>query len=142
MLYRTFCLFCVFVLLSQSLVAQDQKIFYPLTVEDGMPHSEVNAITSDRDGFIWFGTYNGIARYDGYSLASITKDEDKSLRAISLFCDRDKELLYIGTEGNGLKIMDLSIGCITERIYPANTIYRIKSDNSGDVWLGTERGLV
>ena len=79
-----------------------------MTVEDGMPHSEVNAITSDRDGFIWFGTYNGIARYDGYSLASITKDEDKSLRVISLYCDRDKDLLFIGTEGNGLKIMDLN----------------------------------
>lgn len=142
MLYRTICFICVSVLLSHSLVAQDQKVFYPLTVEDGMPHSEVNAITSDRDGFIWFGTYNGIARYDGYSLASITKDEDKSLRVISLYCDRDKELLFIGTEGNGLKIMDLNVGRITERMYPANTIYCIKADDNGDVWLGTERGLV
>lgn len=127
---------------AMSSPAQDQKIFYPLTVEDGMPHSEVNAITSDNDGFIWFGTYNGIARYDGYSLATITKDENRSLRVVSLFCDRTNDLMYIGTEGGGLKVMDLGEGRITSRAYLANTIHKIKADEDGAIWLGTERGLV
>ena len=120
---------------------QDQRIFYPLTDKDGMPHSEVNAITSDSEGFLWFGTYNGIARYDGYSLATITKDEAKSLRVVSLYCDSENELLYIGTEGSGLKIMDLETGIICERILLANTIFCIKADSAGNIWLGTERGI-
>ena len=111
-----------------------------------MPHSEVTAIEEDASGFIWFGTYNGLARYDGYSLTSITKDyeydEYRSLRITSLYCDKEKDLLYIGTEEDGLKIMDLETYQICERFWFANSIYTISPGLNGDLWIGTERGVV
>ena len=37
-----------------------------LTVEDGLPDATIHAILQDRVGFLWVGTRNGLARYDGY----------------------------------------------------------------------------
>ena len=125
---------------------QEQRFFYPLSVESGMPHSEVTAIEDDASGFLWFGTYNGLARYDGYTLTSITKDyendEYKSLRITSLYCDKEKDLLYIGTEEDGLKIMDLDTYKIVERFWFANSIYTICKGLNDEIWIGTERGVV
>jgi ligand-binding sensor domain-containing protein len=34
-------------------------------VEDGLPDNVVNAILQSRDGFLWIGTYAGLARFNG-----------------------------------------------------------------------------
>lgn len=44
-----------------------QKInFEYLTVKDGLPQSTVRTIEKDKYGFMWFGTWNGLCRFDGY----------------------------------------------------------------------------
>jgi hypothetical protein len=40
--------------------------FEHLSVEDGLAQESVLAIAQDRDGFMWFGTQNGLSRFDGY----------------------------------------------------------------------------
>lgn len=39
-----------------------------LSMDEGLPHSDVNAITQDRDGYLWFATFSGLSKYDGYRL--------------------------------------------------------------------------
>src|ERR1700709_863071 len=39
--------------------------FESLGVNDGLPHSSVYSITQDKKGFMWFGTPDGLCRYDG-----------------------------------------------------------------------------
>ena len=34
-------------------------------VEDGLPQNKVTAVVQTRDGYLWVGTYNGLARFDG-----------------------------------------------------------------------------
>jgi ligand-binding sensor domain-containing protein len=41
-----------------------------LTVEDGLPSNWVDAVFEDEDGFIWIGTTQGFARYDGQKITS------------------------------------------------------------------------
>ena len=139
-------LFLMLCLTLNKSAGQEQRFFYTISVESGMPHSEVVAIEEDHSGFIWFGTYNGLARYDGNTLMTITKDPDgnshKSLRVTAILCDRKNALLYIGTEEDGLKVMDLDTYKIVERFYFANSIYSIKEGLDGEVWVGTERGIV
>lgn len=40
--------------------------FDHITSENGLPHSTIHGITKDKYGFMWFGTWSGLARYDGY----------------------------------------------------------------------------
>ena len=126
--------------------AYERKLFPTLSVESGMPHSEVTAITADPSGFLWFGTYNGLARYDGYSLHTISKDEEdgtfKSLRITALYCDPAEMLMYVGTEDEGLRIIDLRSEKIISRLYFANSIYSICKGLENRLWIGTDKGTV
>src|SRR5262245_52980455 len=48
-----------------------------LTIAEGLPNSQVHAIVQDRRGFMWFGTQDGLARYDGNKMRayrSVEKD--------------------------------------------------------------------
>ncbi len=57
-------------LLSSSLLADAQSRntrFQHLTIEDGLPQNMVDCMLQDSQGFMWFGTWNGLCRYDGYN---------------------------------------------------------------------------
>lgn len=45
-----------------------------LSMDEGLPHSDVNAITQDRDGYLWFATFSGLSKYDGYRLQTFRTD--------------------------------------------------------------------
>ncbi|MFO7526092.1 MAG: two-component regulator propeller domain-containing protein [Ignavibacteriaceae bacterium] len=58
----------VFVLLFISQVfSQSDYSFNHLTVENGLSQSAVTCIFQDKNGFMWFGTQDGLNRYDGYN---------------------------------------------------------------------------
>ena len=53
----------------KSLAAQFLQLkFDHITSEDGLPHSTIHGITKDKYGFMWFGTWSGLCRYDGYNM--------------------------------------------------------------------------
>ncbi len=45
--------------------AQGPLTFQHLTAADGLAHDNVSAVLQDRQGFMWFGTLDGLSRYDG-----------------------------------------------------------------------------
>jgi signal transduction histidine kinase/ligand-binding sensor domain-containing protein/DNA-binding response OmpR family regulator len=66
-LRRTKYLTCLLVLVfgSFNLFSQDTQVKY-LGIENGLSNNAVNTIFQDHNGFMWFGTYDGLNRYDGY----------------------------------------------------------------------------
>ncbi|MCH5600784.1 ligand-binding sensor domain-containing protein [Niabella ginsengisoli] len=44
-----------------------QVSFEYITAKNGLPQSTIRGIVKDKYGFMWFGTWNGLCRYDGYS---------------------------------------------------------------------------
>lgn len=83
--------------------------FSYLDREDGLADNNVQAILQDPDGFMWFGTRNGLCRYDGYDMRIYrhTKGPNSIAgnRILSLAMDH-QGYLWIGTYANGLSRYD------------------------------------
>ncbi len=77
--------------------------FERISVEHGLSHSTVNCILQDSRGFMWFGTDDGLNKYDGYTFTVYrhTPDDPRSLsdnQVLSLFEDASG-VLWVGTDG-------------------------------------------
>jgi len=68
--YKKFTLICyagIILLSSGSVQAQNKRFkFERISLDQGLSQSTVNCITQDKKGFMWFGTQDGLNRYDGY----------------------------------------------------------------------------
>jgi signal transduction histidine kinase/DNA-binding response OmpR family regulator/ligand-binding sensor domain-containing protein len=74
----------IFVLLSQFCLCQIQKPLHhnhdKFGSNDGLPNSYISAIAQDHDGFMWFSTPGGLARYDGREFLTFTAERKDSSR--------------------------------------------------------------
>jgi ligand-binding sensor domain-containing protein len=96
-------------LLCSALSAQEQLLpvfhFNRLTTADGLPSNEIRSnVVRDRQGFIWFGTENGLARYDGY-ICKVYRLFSSSNSVMTLHVDT-KGRLWIGAYASGLSLYD------------------------------------
>lgn len=121
--------------------------FQHLTIDDGLPQDIVTSIAQDDRGFLWFGTEDGLCRYDGMSFVVYKHNPADSTTVASnfissLLCD-EQDHLWIGT-GSGLDLLDLEtesfhhISSSDGRRISANAFCR--SADSG-VWIGANEGL-
>lgn len=87
----------------QSQIQYDNIHFRQLGFTEGLPHNTVNAIVQDREGYLWFGTRNGLCKYDGYSLKHFyhSDNDTTSLRhdfIFKLYTDTINGKLWISTD--------------------------------------------
>ncbi|MCA1763288.1 MAG: two-component regulator propeller domain-containing protein [Cryomorphaceae bacterium] len=75
-----------------------QTHFLEYNTQDGLAQSQVRAIAQDNSGYVWFGTLNGLSRFDGFDFKNYsTKDGLPSNQINSLH--QGAEALWIGTTG-------------------------------------------
>ena len=55
----------LFILIACFVLGQNRFAFEHLTIEDGLANNSVRSIFQDEEGYLWFGTLNGLSRYDG-----------------------------------------------------------------------------
>lgn len=123
--------------------------FKELSVKDGLVSNMVHTTIQDSDGFMWFGTEDGLSRYDGYSFLNFFQSPTDTLSlsnnlVLSLAEDKNKHL-WIGTH-QGLNMLDLetykvtrfnkffksNLGSFTiESLYVDDDVLWIGTDNSG-----------
>ena len=125
--------------------------FTHITIEQGLSDQRVQAIVQDRAGFLWFGTNNGLNRYDGYNVVAYRHDPTNPHSLSGNFVEdlyEDRSgTLWVGTR-SGLNAFDRRIERFTRyRHDPAdphslsdNTVIAIYEDRSGVLWLGTRVG--
>jgi ligand-binding sensor domain-containing protein/AraC-like DNA-binding protein len=128
--------------------------FGNLSVEDGLSQSSVLCIIQDHRGFMWFGTEDGLNRFDGHRFKPFRPEPGNpgSLNhniIFSLFED-SRGNLWVGTNGGGVNIFDRETEQFSHyKFSPAkdgnvtlDNIYRMVEDSRGHIWIGTEGGLL
>ena len=113
-------------------------------VEQGLPQNKVTAVVQTRDGYVWVGTYNGLARFDGVRFTVFDErntPELRSSRITSLFATAD-DTLWIGTESG--EVAQYQDGIFTavpvHAHWNGGKIYAITADDAGEVWLLNQAG--
>jgi len=140
----------MFLLSAQSPLTNRYKRFEYITIRDGLSQNGVYCIWQDSRGFMWFGTQDGLNRYDGYTFELYNHDPGDPNTLVnnyiySLFeSNHAPGVLWVGT-ASGLCKLDLTTGAITS--FKNNPTYdnclknvpivEIIGDREGNLWLGT-----
>ena len=150
------CIFlgCLSLLSLGNLGAYDGDIsFERLSLQDGLSQSSVYCIFQDSRGFLWFGTEDGLNRYDGFdfSIYKNEPDEPNSLNYthIKSIIEDSAGDLWIGTYGGGINHYSFKTNRFTSfQSEPGNEnslsddfVTSIHEDKRGALWIGTDNGL-
>lgn len=113
-------------------------------VEQGLPQNKVTAVVQTRDGYLWAGTYNGLARFDGVHFTVFDDNNTPELhsRRITSLYEAGDGTLWIGTEsGDVSRYKDGHFTAVPLHAnWSGGKIYAITADDTGDVWLLNEAG--
>lgn len=138
----------LFLLIHFFLSAQaNEYIFKHITSANGLPQNYVRSIIQDSRGFIWFTTFDGIVRYDGYSFKTYRRYDNGLDTGLMLYVTEDNSgNLWIGTE-TGIYRYDIDTDLFTrissylpEDSGIQRTILKIKVIEDDRIWIYTGKG--
>ena len=115
------------------------------TTASGLPQNTITAIAQTEDGYLWMGTFGGLARFDGVRFVVFDKSTTPALRnsgVHALLADRSGGL-WVGTNGGGLTFLRDGVARtfgVAEGL-GADVVRSLFQDSLGRVWAGTNGGL-
>ncbi|OLY94455.1 Signal transduction histidine kinase [Cnuella takakiae] len=145
-MFRKLALFCFCLIGHASLTRaqQDDINFTAITTKDGLSSNTVNTILKDRYGQVWFGTEDGLDKFDGLNLSIYrhipgNKESLPANEVLALHEDQAGNI-WVGTSGGSLSRYDRQYNRFVN--YPSaeqgisNSVIRgISSDNAGRIWV-------
>ena len=127
-----------------------KRNFRELTISNGLSQNMVSSILQDHNGYMWFGTKDGLNRFDGYSCKIYKSDlfDNSSISDNHITClyeDKDNNL-WVGSRLGGLNLYDPGADCfikvIDSRFEGKSIIINSISGNLKDgIWISTLDGL-
>jgi len=126
--------------------------FHTLTINDGLAQNSVTAIAQDSTGYLWFGSQDGLNRYDGRRF-TIFKNDPNDARSIpanyiTVLLASENGDVWAGTRFGGLARYDARSGSF-ERVpleyageaRDARFVVHDLAQHDGRLWAATDRGL-
>lgn len=117
------------------------------TSETGLPQNSVNTLLQTSDGYLWFGTQEGLVRFDGLRFTVFDRENTRAFKsaAIRSLVESPKGGLWIGTRGAGVvryedgkfRAYTAADGLPSEGVVPLGLML----DSQGILWIRTEKGL-
>ncbi|MBC7828338.1 MAG: response regulator [Chitinophagaceae bacterium] len=147
---KNFCALFLLLFCTTTLFSQTGNIrFDHLGTADGLSQSHVKCILQDSRGFMWFGTRDGINKYDGYKFIVYKPDTAKNTISNGYIWDivEDKKgNIWIATMGGGVNKYDYQKNTFTHfkhdpknpNTVSSNLITSLAKDSKGNLWIGTE----
>lgn len=130
--------------------AQTKDIkFKHLSSDDGLSQNFVSCILQDQKGFMWFGSKDGLNRYDGYTFVVYQHDPFDtttiSTNYITALHEDSRGYIWIGTLNGGLNCFDHNTEIFHHIYYRSegldnintNEIKSIAEDKTGNIWVAT-----
>lgn len=132
-----------------------ENSFKSITPEDGLTQGNIYCIYQDKLNYMWFGTFNGLNRFDGYDIKTYYTNSEDSLSLgyghVKSICEDSKDRLWLGTFGGGLSIYYLkedyfrnikSVSYGSEELKLSNISGLIRGDNGLMYVLEQDLGLL
>ena len=142
-----------------ALSAQNNDLkFSHLTTDNGLSQNSVHSILKDKYGFMWFGTWEGVNRFDGYSFKVFRANEDDSTalsnNRINAIVSDSAQNIWVST-GDPKYLFRFNFEKENFTRFPANRVSKAialklnnsrinsikKAENSKFIWVATNAGL-
>lgn len=128
-------------------------VFEHFTQENGLSNNQVQCIFQDSKGYMWFGTSQGVSRFDGYrfTIFENSAGNDSSLKGnlVRSIFQSQNGTIYIGTENGGLNIYDRKMERFSHPFDAFDglqlenaSVNCMVEDQSGRLWLGSDDGII
>ena len=129
------------------LAQANEYTFKHITSANGLPQNYVRSVIQDSRGFMWFTTFDGIVRYDGYSFKTYRRYDNGLDTGLMLYVTEDAAgNLWVGTE-MGLYCYDIDTDQFTRisSYFPKDfgiqrAILKIKAVGEDQIWVYTGKG--
>ena len=113
---------------------------------EALPHDDVTALLQTRDGYLWVGTVEGLARFDGVRSVVFDRATTEAFTnnwVKALLEDREGRL-WVGTFGGGLVCREAGrfVRYDASRGLPQDVVLSLLEDREGRVWAGTSEGVL
>jgi len=144
--------FILFVHHAWSTENQSYK-FERINVNEGLSHRFITDIQQDSQGFMWFGTRDGLNRYDGktFKVYKHKQGDSVSLSSNIVLCmiEDSNQNLWMGLEENGIARYNRGFDNFTNfkqfswnySIVNLDTVNKLFEDSKRNLWLGSQEGL-
>ncbi|MGK9175405.1 diguanylate cyclase [Yokenella regensburgei] len=117
-------------------VALSEYFVESWSTKEGLPHNSINAIAQTREGYLWFGTWEGFARYNGKSFQLFERGGEAGLPdsgILALLAEEDGSLLVAGARGG---ISSWNKGQWHNSAPAPTMIASVTRDSKGNHWFG------
>ncbi len=142
------CVLSLFFTTSSLCLNPDKKlslfIIDSYTTDNGLPQNSILDIVQSNDGYLWLGTFEGLARFDGVKFTTFNKSNSLFRKSDVLALEKDEfGIIWIGTNGGGLykhKNGILSFFSVADGL-SSNYINDLYIDSTGVLWISTRSGI-
>jgi diguanylate cyclase (GGDEF)-like protein len=123
--------------------AQAQRLnFHNYTSLEGLPQRQVLAVFQDSTGYLWFGTYGGVSRYNGSEFRTFEGRDGLSSNTVTDLTEDGHGRLVVATQRGLCFRQDAGFRCLRAGPQLANDAVRdVERDGDGSLWAATEGGL-
>ena len=125
-------------------VGMANTVFEHLGQHDGLPHAIATGVTEDAQGYLWAGTQDGVARWDGYRFRVYPARPDDPhglpVSFVRTIAHDSLGRVWVGLDGGGVARFDAAQNWFTR--FGGSTVVRLSPDKEGGMWAASTTGLM